>query len=248
MLKFIAVFALVGSALAQPEIGGVWRGDLTKSSGQGRATDYVVSIASKGTAITIKTLIVQTPANARSEATYDPSIAQTKNWIRGNPTRSRAAWDGNMLRIDSTFEFGGEAQNYREEYTLKPDGTLELVRTQGAAPIVKIVFAKAPGATAEFDKPEKPAREAYQNVSALNVPASSLLGIMNTYCLSLGVVCAHCHVNGQWASDDNPVKATARKMIVMTRELNQQNFSPRVGVSCFTCHRGNAKPALVPVF
>jgi len=35
-------------------------------------------------------------------------------------------------------------------------------------------------------------------------------------------------------------------MIAMTRTLNQDNFTPRVGVSCYTCHRGNPKPLLIP--
>jgi len=68
---------------------------------------------------------------------------------------------------------------------------------------------------------------------------------------ALGVSCGHCHVRGNFASDDNPRKATARKMLEMTRSVNQQffaGFSPRVGesrlgkVTCFTCHQGEERP------
>jgi photosynthetic reaction center cytochrome c subunit len=240
----LGVFVLT-SGFAQ-DISGVWRADLSKSTVMGKPDDYVVSISKNGSALTIKTLIVQSPANTRNEAVYDRGAAETKNWIRGNPTKSHSKWDGDTLRIDSSFEFGGQTNSYHEDWTLKSDGTLELVRTQPPAPVTKVIFEKQPAASAEFDKPEKTAKEAYQNVTTLNVPASSVLPIMNTYCVSLGAVCSHCHVNGKWASDDNPVKATARKMIAMTRELNQQQFAPKVGVSCYTCHRGSTKPVLVP--
>jgi hypothetical protein len=206
-----------------------------------------VLFVEKGSVITLRSLIVRTPANARVEAKFDTSVQQTTNWIRGNPTKSHASWDGATLRIASSYTFDGAIQSYQEEWTANADGTLTLVRNENPAPVTKVVFEKQPAdAAAEFDKPEKTAREAYKNVQMLNVPASSVLPIMNTYCLSLGVSCAHCHVAPEWDKDDKPAKATARKMIVMTRALNQENFSPRVGASCYTCHRGNVKPALVP--
>jgi hypothetical protein len=244
---FLLALPIFGQA--PPDLSGVWRANLAKSTIPGPATaDYLVMIAQKGTAMTVKTLIVRTPVNVRNEARYDASVAQTSNWIRGNPTKSHSSWAGSTLRIESSFTFGGAVQTYSDEWTLAGDGTLGFVHTQAPGPLTKVVFEKQPAEVAgEFEKPEKTAREAYQNVKVLNVPASSVLGIMNTYCLSLGVVCSHCHVNGQWEKDDQPAKATARKMIVMTRELNQQNFGTQVGVSCYTCHRGSVKPALIPV-
>lgn len=68
---------------------------------------------------------------------------------------------------------------------------------------------------------------------------------------ALGVACGHCHVRGNFASDDNPRKATTRKMLEMTRTINQQFFADyrpresesRLGkVTCFTCHQGEARP------
>lgn len=68
---------------------------------------------------------------------------------------------------------------------------------------------------------------------------------------ALGVSCGHCHVRGNFASDDNPRKATARRMLEMTRTVNQQffaGFTPREGesrlgkVTCFTCHQGEERP------
>jgi hypothetical protein len=68
---------------------------------------------------------------------------------------------------------------------------------------------------------------------------------------ALGVSCGHCHVRGNFASDDNPRKAAARTMLEMTRTVNQQffaGFTPREGesrlgkVTCFTCHQGSERP------
>jgi len=244
----LLLLALPLMAQTPPDLTGVWRANLAKSAIPGPApADYLVIITQKGSVLTIKTLIVRTPANTKNTATYDPSVANTSNWIRGNPTKSHARWEGSTLKIASSYTFAGALQSYDDEWTLSPDGTLSNIHAQAPAPVGRVIFEKQPPeAAADFDKPEKPAREAYQNVQALNVPASSVLPIMNTYCLSLGVACNHCHINGQWAKDDVPAKATARKMIAMTRTLNQDNFAPRVGVSCYTCHRGSPKPLLIP--
>jgi photosynthetic reaction center cytochrome c subunit len=68
---------------------------------------------------------------------------------------------------------------------------------------------------------------------------------------ALGVACGHCHARGNFASDENPRKAAARRMLEMTRAINQQffpNYRPapeesRLGrVTCFTCHQGEEKP------
>jgi photosynthetic reaction center cytochrome c subunit len=72
--------------------------------------------------------------------------------------------------------------------------------------------------------------------------------------VALGVACGHCHVRGNFASDDNPRKIVARRMLEMTRSINQQFFpdykptaaigeESRLGrVTCFTCHQGNQRP------
>lgn len=68
---------------------------------------------------------------------------------------------------------------------------------------------------------------------------------------ALGVACGHCHVRNNFASDDNPRKVAARRMLEMTRTINQQFFpayQPQPGdsrlgkVTCFTCHQGEEKP------
>jgi hypothetical protein len=245
-----ALFLLIFHLAAQnvPDLTGVWRMDLGPSPVAGEPPRVQwIHITQAGSAVTLKSLIERLPANAKHEAIYSTTAPQTTNWIRGNPTKSRAAWSGSTLRVESSYTFGKDLITYKDEWTRRDENTLEWVRTDGAqAPRTFVLKRQPASAVSKFSEPEKPAKEAYKNIQSLGVPASSILSIMNTYSYSLGVTCDHCHNIGQWESDEKPAKATARKMIVMTRALNQQNFAPRVGVSCYTCHRGNPKPSLIP--
>src|SRR5208337_2678611 len=47
-----------------------------------------------------------------------------------------------------------------------------------------------------------------------------LIGTMRNFTVALGQKCTFCHVQGDFASDDNPKKETARMMLTMAREIN----------------------------
>ncbi|MEZ5292187.1 MAG: c-type cytochrome [Vicinamibacterales bacterium] len=71
---------------------------------------------------------------------------------------------------------------------------------------------------------------------------------------ALGVPCSHCHVQGNFASDEKREKRTARRMIDMTMGLNAEYFegtaqpggSSLGRVTCYTCHQGEPTPKLSP--
>ena len=78
---------------------------------------------------------------------------------------------------------------------------------------------------------------------------------MRHFVQALGVNCGGCHARGNFASEDNPRKAVARRMIEMTKALNKQAFAayvPAEGesslgrVTCFTCHQGELAPKMAP--
>lgn len=78
---------------------------------------------------------------------------------------------------------------------------------------------------------------------------------MNFMVVALGVNCGYCHVRNNFASDDNPRKATARRMLEMVKAINQQFFADyqpaseesRLGkVTCYTCHQGETTPSHGP--
>jgi hypothetical protein len=78
---------------------------------------------------------------------------------------------------------------------------------------------------------------------------------MNFITQALGVNCNTCHVRGNFASEEKPLKQTARRMLEMTRMVNKQFFpdhKPKEGesvlgrVTCYTCHQGEQTPKLPP--
>lgn len=88
---------------------------------------------------------------------------------------------------------------------------------------------------------EKRAEQEYKNIQVLKgVPAERLTKIMFAFKDSLGVECTYCHIKDQFEKDDKTTKQIARKMIKRVLEINGDGFGGRV--SCYTCHRGNAKP------
>ena len=86
----------------------------------------------------------------------------------------------------------------------------------------------------------------------LLAPNTDIPFVMQSIKEALGVECAYCHVQGDFAADTNPKKEIARKMIAMVR-LIDTSFPSSAGVfpdgyhevDCSTCHRGNVKPETV---
>ena len=70
--------------------------------------------------------------------------------------------------------------------------------------------------------------------------------IMQAFTAGLGVQCNYCHVQGNFASDENPKKETARHMIEMAQKINAGFPDGKMHVTCYTCHRGEAEPATAP--
>ncbi len=70
--------------------------------------------------------------------------------------------------------------------------------------------------------------------------------VMRVWNAALGVECVSCHVQGDFASDDNPKKEVARMMVTMTREVNGKFTDGKQHVTCFTCHRGSTEPPMAP--
>jgi len=81
--------------------------------------------------------------------------------------------------------------------------------------------------------------------------------LMASFNAALGVQCTYCHANGDFASDTNPKKDVARKMLRLLKQVDLH--FPDTGndflssrylafpegkryVSCYSCHRGTAIP------
>ncbi|WP_219894877.1 photosynthetic reaction center cytochrome PufC [Aquisediminimonas profunda] len=88
----------------------------------------------------------------------------------------------------------------------------------------------------------------YQNVKVLNDLSADefnrLMGSFNDWVAPKEEGCNYCHNPENMASDEKYQKIVARRMIEMTRHINTE-WQPHVkqtGVTCWTCHRGNALP------
>jgi hypothetical protein len=74
----------------------------------------------------------------------------------------------------------------------------------------------------------------------------NIVQVMGTFRSGLGVQCAFCHVQGDFASDDNPKKNMARNMLRMAADINATFPDGKQHVTCYTCHRGEATPKTEP--
>lgn len=69
---------------------------------------------------------------------------------------------------------------------------------------------------------------------------------MRSFTQALGQRCNFCHVQGDFASDDNPKKTVARSMLTMVGEINAKFPAGKTYVTCYTCHRGKTIPETAP--
>jgi len=67
---------------------------------------------------------------------------------------------------------------------------------------------------------------------------------MGAFRTALGVQCTYCHIQGDFASDDNPKKNMARNMLRIAADINAGFPDGKNHVTCYTCHRGDAKPKM----
>jgi photosynthetic reaction center cytochrome c subunit len=112
---------------------------------------------------------------------------------------------------------------------------------------VSVVFA---GAQAE--ERTQMAEDLLSNVQILRgIPVDEFMEAMGMFTAALGVDCTACH-SPDIVSDralfaqSTPRIETARRMVLMTRALNAENFGGAPRITCFTCHGGQLVPSDVP--
>jgi hypothetical protein len=101
--------------------------------------------------------------------------------------------------------------------------------------------------------PQKPqmAEDVFKNIQLLKgIPVDEFMDVMGFFSASTNLNCIDCHgmaAGGGWEhfADETPMKAKARKMMIMVQNLNKGNFAGN-RVTCYTCHRGDMSPAETP--
>ena len=249
LLAMLALFAV--SVCAQPNLSGAWEWNNPQKSEN--TPDWIrVKIDQQGGNFEITMRAFNRGEIDQNSNRY--AVGQeTKGQMHGAPMTSRAEWDGSTLVVHSVAVLMGKELRLTDRYNVSSDGNVlhfSEKHQYGAEPEGETVrsLERRPGNTWEPDAPPKPAEEVYKNIQIMKgVPAPRLRAAMTNLTKWLGVECAHCHVMGQFESDDKPAKKTARSMFMMVRQINQQNSFPQGNsVTCWTCHRGSAKPQNLP--
>jgi photosynthetic reaction center cytochrome c subunit len=92
----------------------------------------------------------------------------------------------------------------------------------------------------------------FKNVRVLKgIPVDEFMDTMGMFASSLGYDCSSCHspdirTNREAFAVETPLVLRARGMITMVNAINRSYFNGEPRVSCFTCHRGNYSPEIIP--
>ncbi len=117
-----------------------------------------------------------------------------------------------------------------------------------AVAVCLLVVALANGQTAPQEKPQM-ADDVFKNIQVLRgLTVDQFMGTMGFIAAALSMNCSECHHTGSAAeyAEDTPRKQTARKMILMVNALNKSNFGGKREVTCYSCHRSDARPKITP--
>jgi photosynthetic reaction center cytochrome c subunit len=96
------------------------------------------------------------------------------------------------------------------------------------------------------------AEELFKNVQVLKgIPVDEFMDTMGMISAALGLNCLDCHTSDSdtaWErfAVDTAMKRTSRRMIQMVAGINKDNFGGGKSVTCWTCHRGDLRPATLP--
>jgi photosynthetic reaction center cytochrome c subunit len=91
------------------------------------------------------------------------------------------------------------------------------------------------------------AEQVFKNIQVLKgIPVDEFMDTMGVFSAALGMSCEDCHAAGDadWSvyAKDSPRKQMARVMVTMMATINKTHFRGRQVVTCYTCHRGSARP------
>ncbi len=134
-------------------------------------------------------------------------------------------------------------QGYRGTGMVQIDNPRIKAAQEAARPPIPAVTPPAP-----TDGPK--ARDVFQNVKVLgdlSVAEFTRHMASITAWVAPNEGCNYCHNPANLADDSKYQKVVARRMIEMTQHLNASwdKHVAKTGVTCYTCHRGNAIPAQV---
>lgn len=101
-------------------------------------------------------------------------------------------------------------------------------------------------------KEQQPAEQVFKDIRVFKGrPAIGVLRVMElAFNANLGVDCDHCHSVEDWASGVKRQRDIAREMWILRAEVQEKlrkiTGKDDLPVTCYTCHKGQAKPSFAP--
>jgi len=129
-----------------------------------------------------------------------------------------------------------------------PRGTAQVQLKKPAAVAALADLNRIPPAEEAADPEAPPASEVFVNVKVLgDLSATEFSRVMQAFSTWVAPEqgCDYCHNPDKLESDEKYPKVVARRMIQMTRHINTdwKTHVAETGVTCWTCHRGQAVPS-----
>ena len=128
---------------------------------------------------------------------------------------------------------------------------MKFVVALGISISLLVTAVSAQVASAGVDEKPQMAEDVFRNIQVLKgIPVKEFMNTMGFFSASTGLNCIDCH--SPQSEDlagyaiDTPRKQTARRMVLMVRQLNDTQFGGRRLVTCYTCHRANDRAEAVP--
>ena len=132
---------------------------------------------------------------------------------------------------------------------MKPGWRLTILGAVAMASLLRVACASGQAGPAQ--KPLM-AEDVFKNVQVLKgISVDEFMGTMGFYCRLAEHELYRLPYRGSASdvarfADDTPVKQTARKMILMVKTINANNFGGVREVTCYSCHRGSDRPKVTP--
>ena len=251
----LVLFCALGAVPQEktPDLSGIWKWNPQKSHDSGQPPDDMrLKIDQSGPDLDMILITHHKGVEDVMNFHYRVGSVETPGELHGGSMKSTARWQGGDLAVDSVVMYGADELRLNDLWSLSPDGHAltfkerHQFKSDPAAEDVD-VFDKQPEGSWQPPAPPKPAEEVYKNIQVLKgVPAARVPNVMAFFGKCLGVDCSQCHVPNEFEKDDKPAKQTARRMRTMVHQMNDNTFSGKGLVSCWTCHRGNIKPESFP--
>jgi photosynthetic reaction center cytochrome c subunit len=155
---------------------------------------------------------------------------------------------GLLFCLSGALVLAGCEQTESEQRGPRGTSQLQVRKPAVIATAADINKIPEPEAQEEAD-PEGPAiKDVFKNVQVLNdltvLEFSRLMQALSTW-VAPEEGCDFCHNPKKLDSDEKYTKVVARRMLQMTRDINTKwkQHVGGVGVTCWTCHRGQAVPS-----